>query len=189
MPDFIFHLILTANATSWMLVVYGIKEHWNFWIFSARITGMILLLIPIVLSLFSIMLTDYLGTDKLHECRECVLADHEFLPVYLGYFFVALSIGDCTTLLFVYLIVFVFTFITQTQYFNPIFLLLGYHFYYIMTGQGTRIFVIVKGRVIRNLENIEFTNLGRINDTTYILRKDKEYGSGLCENSSTRREE
>lgn len=173
MLNFIFRLILAVNATSWMLVVYGIKKPWSFWIFSAKMTGIILLLIPIVLSLASIILTRFLGQDGLQECEECVLADHEFLPVYLGYFFVALSINDCTTLCFIYLIVFVFTFLTQTQYFNPIFLLFGYHFYHIMTKQGTQVFVIAKGRVIRNVKDIEFTDLRRINNTTYISRKDE----------------
>ena len=69
---------------------------------------------------------------------------------------------------YLYLIVFVFTFLSQTQYFNPIFLLFGYHYYHILTDQGTQVFVITKGRVIRNKTNITFKNLRRINDTTYI---------------------
>lgn len=129
MLDVMFRFILAANATSWMIVVYWIKKPSGFWIFSARMTGKILLLIPIVLSLVSIVLTHFLDQEGLQGCKECVLADHEFLPVYLGYFFVALSISDCTTLCFIYLIV--FTFLIQTQYFNPIFLLFGYHFYHI----------------------------------------------------------
>lgn len=77
------------------------------------------------------------------------------------------------TLCFVYAIVFVFTFLTQTQYFNPIFLLFGYHFYHITTEQGTKAFLIAKGKVIRNAKDVEFTDLRRINDTTYISRKDE----------------
>lgn len=151
-----------------MVVVYGIKERWSFWSCSVWITGVILLFVPIILSLISIALTAFLGYEGLQSCSECVLADQDFLPVYLGYFFVALSINNCTTLCFIYAIVFVFTFLTQTQYFNPIFLLFGYHFYHIMTEQGTRVFVIAKGKVIRNGKNTKFTGLRRINNTTYI---------------------
>lgn len=115
----------------------------------------------------------YLGYEQLKGCRECVLADNDFLPMYLGYFFVALSISDCTTLCFIYVLVFVFTFLTQTQYFNPMFLLLGYHFYHVTTNQGTKIFLIAKGEIIRNVNDIKFTELRRINDTTYISRKDE----------------
>ena len=171
--DFIFHFILTVNATFWMIVVYGIKEQWSFWIFSAWMTGMILLLIPVILSSLSIALTSFLGRDEMQNASECVLADHDFLSIYLGYFFIALSINNCTTLCFIYAIVFLFTFLTRTQYFNPIFLLFGYHFYHIMTQRGTRVFVIAKGKVIRNVKSVKFTELGRINDTTYITRKDK----------------
>ncbi len=173
MLNAIFRFILTANATSWMVVIYGIKEQWSLWVIPDWGTGLVLLLIPIVLSLVSIALSGFFGHDGMRSCQECVLADHEFLPVYLGYFFVALSINNCMTLCFVYAIVFVFTFLTQTQYFNPIFLLFGYHFYHITTEQGTKAFLIAKRKVIRNAKDAEFTDLRRINDTTYISRKDE----------------
>ena len=112
---------------------------------------MILLSIPIILSWISVRISVYLGSDSLEGCQEFSLADNEFLPTYLGYF-----------------IVFVFTFLSQTQYFNPIYLLFGYHYYHILTEQGTQVFVITKGSVIRNKTNITFKNLKRINDTTYI---------------------
>lgn len=173
MLNVMFRFILTANATSWMVVIYGIKEQWSLWVLPDWGTGLALLLIPIVLSLLSIALSGFFGRDGMRSCQECVLADHEFLPVYLGYFFVALSVNNCMTLCFVYAIVFVFTFLTQTQYFNPIFLLFGYHFYHITTEQGTKAFLIAKGKVIRNAKDVEFTDLRRINDTTYISRKDE----------------
>lgn len=173
MLNVMFRFILTANATSWMVVIYGIKEQWSLWVIPDWGTGLALLIIPIVLSLVSIALSGSFGRDGMRSCQESVLADHEFLPVYLGYFFVALSINNCMTLWFVYAIVFVFTFLTQTQYFNPIFLLFGYHFYHITTEQGTKAFLIAKGKVIRNAKDAEFTDLRRINDTTYISRKDE----------------
>lgn len=172
MVDFIFQFILTANATSWMIVVYGISKQWSFWFFPVWLTGFILLSIPVLLSLFSIKLTLFLGHDRINDCEECILADQDFLSIYLGYFFIALSINDFITLCFVYVITFLFTFLTKNQYFNPIFLLFGYHFYNIVTAQGTRVFVIARGRVIRNAKNIQFAELRRINDTTYIARKD-----------------
>lgn len=173
MLNAIFRFILTVNATSWMVVIYGIKEQWSLWVIPDWGTGLALLLIPIVLSLVSIALAGFFGHDGMRSCQECVLADHEFLPVYLGYFFVVLSINNCMTLCFVYAIVFVFTFLTQTQYFNPVFLLFRYHFYHVTTEQGTKAFLIAKGRVIRNAKDVEFTDLQRINDTTYISRKDE----------------
>lgn len=99
------------------------------------------------------------------------MADNEFLSVYLGYFFVSLSISNNYTMTALYMIVFVFTFLSQTQYFNPAYLLLGYHYYHVSTQNGTSFFVIKYGKVIRNIDAMELKNLRRINDTTFIERR------------------
>lgn len=171
--NILFKNLLTINATSWMLVVYWIKNGVTMWNIPQAIFAMLLLCIPIFLSMVTIWLSKFLGSDTLSECREFSLADNEFLPTYLGYFFVSLSVPDDITMVYLYFIVFVFTFLSQTQYFNPLFLLFGYHYYHILTEQGTRVFIITKGRVLRNKNNISFDNLKRINDSTYIQRKGK----------------
>ena len=172
--NLLFKLLLTANATSWMLVVYGIKEGITLWNVPPYLFGLVLLCIPIILSLISISISSCLGANSLESCKEFSLADNEFLPTYLGYFFVSLSISDYITMIYLYLIVFVFTFLSQTQYFNPIFLLFGYHYYHVSTERGTKVFVIKRGKVIRNKENLLLDNLKRINDTTYLQRKGRE---------------
>lgn len=172
--NLLFKILLTTNATSWMLVVYWIKEGVTVWQIPQWVFALILLCIPIVLSAISIWLAGFLGSDSLNGCQEFSLADNEFLPTYLGYFFLSLGISDNVTLAYMYLIVFVFTFLSQTQYFNPIFLLFGYHYYHILTEHGTRVFMITKGKVLRNKNNISFENLKRINDSTYIQKKGKQ---------------
>ena len=111
--------------------------------------------------------------SKHNDCADCAIADSSFLPIYLGYFFVALSVSGLVSMLFVFATVFVFTFVSQTQYFNPILLLwpFHYHFYHLKTAAGTSIFVIKRGPVIRNAEDMELNNLRRINNTTFIDRK------------------
>lgn len=172
--NFLFKLLLSLNATSWMLVVYFIKEGTTMWKIPQAFFGLILLLIPIGLSLTTILISNFLGTDSIKDCQEFNLADNEFLPTYLGYFFVSLSISDNTTMLYLYVIVFGFTFISQTQYFNPIFLLFGYHYYHVCTKNEKRVFIIARGKVIRDKEDMYFDNLKRINDTTYIQRRKKK---------------
>lgn len=169
--NLIFKILLTINATSWMLVVYWIKDGITLWKIPQWLFAVMLLGIPIVLSMISIWFSKFLGSDSLTGCQEFSLADNEFLSTYLGYFFLSLGISDNLTMIYMYLIVFVFTFLSQTQYFNPIFLLFGYHYYHILTEQGTRVFIITRGRVLRNKNNISFDNLKRINDSTYIQRK------------------
>lgn len=176
MIGFLYRIILALNATSWMIVIYGIKSNWLFVANSRLITSLLLLVIPILLSIISLFLSKWfsVSNDRMTNCKMIQLADNEFLPVYLGYFFVALSIPNLYTLWFVYCIVFCFSFLSQTQYFNPIFLLIGFHYYHIDTSKGTRIFVISHGKVIRSPEEINFERLKRVNDTTYIAVKEKE---------------
>lgn len=169
--NFIYKLLLTINATSWMGIIYAIKEGWTIGKIPVWLFGIILLVIPVILSAFSLLLTKKFGKESLTECTEVSLADGEFLPVYLGYFFVSVGISENLTMLIVFVIVFVFTFISQTQYFNPIFLLFGYHYYHILTRNGTKIFVMKRGNVARKASELSLANLRRINDTTFIERR------------------
>lgn len=171
--SYIYRFILTLNATSWMIVIYGISKQWTIKNFSVWITGILLLFVPVLLSFLSIMVARWLGNDSLKGCQECSLADNEFIPTYLGYFFVSMSTTDDITMIFLYVIVFIFTWLSQTQYVNPLYLLFGYHYYHVLTEHGTRIFVIVPGSVIRNKDGMAFESLKRINDTTYIVMKER----------------
>lgn len=168
----LYKLLLTFNATSWMGIIYIIKVKWTIGSLPSWIIGIMLLIMPILLSAVSIVLTRFLGTESsVGNCQEFSLADGEFLPIYLGYFFVSVGVSEHFTMLIVYLIVFVFTFLSQTQYYNPMFLLFGYHYYHISTEAGTKVFVIKKGPVIRNIKDLTFSNLRRLNDSTFIERR------------------
>lgn len=171
--NLLFRFLLTLNATWWMIVVYGLKSQWTYSAIPTWGITLLMLCLPVVLSVISVGLSSKFDQDSINGCSEFSLADQEFLPVYLGYFFVSLSVPDDTTMIFLYAIIFVFTFISQTQYFNPIFLLFGYHYYHVLTIKGTRVFIIYRGQVIRSKEKIVFGNLRRINDTTYIVRKER----------------
>ena len=121
----------------------------------------------LILSALSLFLAKKLGTDNLEKCLEIENANNSFIPTYLGYFFLGLSIDNWQLLVFIYLIIFVFTLISQAQYFNPIYLLFGYNFYYVTTNQKTKIFLITK-RKIRNVVCESFSYLKRVNDTTFL---------------------
>jgi hypothetical protein len=165
--DRIYKIFLTINATSWVVVIYGIKEEWAITCLPSWVSGILLLLIPVVLSGISILLTLPLSKDNLENCSEIEEANSSFLPTYLGYFFIGLGVEKCQQLVFVYSIIWIFTYVAQTQYFNPIFLLFGYRFYNAKTARETRVFLIVR-KCIRRANEANFTNLRRINDTTYI---------------------
>ncbi|MBE0354513.1 hypothetical protein PPHE_a2181 [Pseudoalteromonas phenolica O-BC30] len=96
-------------------------------------------------------------------------ANNSFLPSYLGYFFVALSISNWETLFFVYGVLFIFTFLSQALYFNPLFLLFGFEFYNIKTKNGTAIFLISRNKYKKPNE-IDIEKAHRINNYTFIER-------------------
>lgn len=182
--NLLFRLFLTFNATSLILVVYLVKEQKviNGW--SCYLAGLphwvsyaLYFAVPVLFTFLSLLLSNKLADDNIEAdkgksaIREVEQANNAYLPSYLGYFFVALSVPHCDTLIFVFAILFLFTFLSQTLYFNPLFLVFGYHFYYLTTETNIKIFVISK-RNLKNPSGLSFPNLKRINDFTFI-DKDK----------------
>ncbi|MCM3241550.1 hypothetical protein M3598_02225 [Cytobacillus oceanisediminis] len=142
-------------------------------------------LLPVFFTYLSLLLSSLLSNDSLEKSKKVIekegkertielskiaeveQANNSFLPSYLGYFFVALSIPYFETLIFVFLLLFIFTFFSQTLYFNPLFLLFGFKFYYLTTINRTKIFLITR-KSLKDPKNINLPNLKRINDFTFI---------------------
>lgn len=126
----------------------------------------------LLLTFISLLLSKYLAKDEINrgDIINIEYANDAFLPSYLGYFFVALDVPNIETLCFVYPMIFVFTFVSQTLYFNPVFLLFGFHFYNLTTVNNVRIFMITKKK-FKEPEHISFPELKRITDFTFIDSK------------------
>lgn len=168
-------LLLALNATSLLLVIYQIKAPvilptlqgpGRYWL------NLLLLIVPVALTFLSIMLSSRLGKDSFErgEITSIEYANNSFLPSYLGYFFVALSVPNIETLVFVYSILFVFTFFSQALYFNPLFLLFGFKFYNVTTVAGTVIFLISRHEY-RAPSEVEIRVARRINGYTFLEGK------------------
>lgn len=176
-----YRLLLTVTATSLLLIIFVVQKGYTLGHFFEKCTYLvelpnaisyaIYLLVPIALSGLSIFLSRYLGKDefKAGQVVDIEHANNSFLPSYLGYFFVALSIGNWETLIFVYSVLFVFTFLSQALYFNPLFLLFGFEFYNIKTKNGAAIFLISRNRYKTSCD-IEIEKAYRINNYTFIER-------------------
>ncbi len=54
--NLLYKLILTLNATLWMVVIYGIKEKWSVCSVPSWIIGVVLLMLPILLSFWGLLL-------------------------------------------------------------------------------------------------------------------------------------
>lgn len=167
----IYKFALTLNSLIIFLSVYAVKSH--IWI--PRIgeyTIILYIILPILFSGLCLWISDYLSHDSIEQIVNIEVGTESYMSVYLGYFFVAAGIpdDDWITLVFIFGILFLFTLFSQSQYFNPLFLIFGYKFYGITKYGGMKIFVISR-KNIRGIKNLKFTNLRRINDFTFI---DKE---------------
>lgn len=181
MPNILFRILLTFNATSLLVIIYLVQKTQTLGKFFPDsnllacipniVSYCMYLLVPILLTGTSIMLSSLLGQDEFKSGTTSSIAhaNNSFLPSYLGYFFVALSINNGETLLFVYSILFAFTFRSQALYFNPLFLLFGYEFYNITTTNGAAIFLISRNNY-KTPKDINISKAFRINDYTFIER-------------------
>lgn len=171
MIEFFYRIFLTFNATSPILVTFFIKEKYIMCYldkFPRWVSYIVFIIIPIILTLISLLFKTYLSKDSIEcEIKDVEQANNAFLPSYLGYFFVSLSVQTVETMIYIYIMLFVFTFVSQTLYFNPLFLCFGYHFYYVVTAENIKHFIISK-RKIRSTKYLNFVSLRRINDFTYI---------------------
>lgn len=158
---------MTFNSTSWVIILFGVKQEWTLWCIPSLFFNLILLIISGLMSFISLLLANIIENDNLSNVDDFTLANHSFIPTYLGYFFVGLSLENINQFIFAYIIIFIFVYLSQTEYFNPIYLLFRYKFYYVLTSKKIRIFIITR-RKIKDLNDKPFDKLKRINDTTFI---------------------
>jgi len=179
--NFAFRLLLTLNATSLLVIIFLVQKTYTLGNLFPQyqllvtlpnaISYIAYMLLPTLLTGFSILLSSRLGRDsfKSGEIVSIEHANNSFLPSYLGYFFVALSVGNLETLAFVYIVLFIFTFLSQALYFNPLFLLYGFEFYNITTKNGASIFLISRQK-FKIPVDIDISTAYRINNYTFIER-------------------
>lgn len=177
----VFRLLLTFNATSLLVIVFLVQKGFSLGHFFPKCTYIVnasnamsyvcYLLVPIALTGLSILLSPFLGKDSFDEGQIVRIehANNSFLPSYLGYFFVALSVGNWETLSVVYGVLFVFTFLSQALYFNPLFLLFGFSFYNITTKNGAVVFLISRYNY-KTPPDVIIPKACRINNYTFIER-------------------
>ncbi|WP_338669399.1 hypothetical protein [Pseudodesulfovibrio methanolicus] len=175
----VFRLLLTFNATSLLVIIFLVQKSFSLGHFFSKcpylvnlpnaVSYIAYLLVPIALTGLSIFLSACLGKDSFGkgEIISIEHANNSFLPSYLGYFFVALSVGNLETLAVVYGVLFVFTFLSQALYFNPLFLLFGFSFYNITTKNGAVVFLISRCSYKTPLDVI-ILEAYRINNYTFI---------------------
>jgi hypothetical protein len=177
--NFLFRILLTISATSLLLIVFLVQKGYTVGCLYPDLSYLknlnpfasyfFYIAIPVCLTGLSIKFSSWLGKDGFVEgdVVEISHANNSFLPSYLGYFFVALSVANWHTLFFVYGMLFIFTLRSQALYFNPLFLLYGFEFYNVTTRAGASIFLISRKRYKLPMDVVIGT-ARRINDYTFL---------------------
>lgn len=167
----IFKLLLTLSSTSLIATIYFIKEKYIFYClknYPHYFSYIIITLLPLSLTGASLLIKKHLSSECINKTPLYLEdATNSFLPSYLGYFFVALSINSDTTFWWVFGILFIFIYCSQTIYFNPILLIYNYNFYNVTTSNNKKIFLITKTKLI-DVDNIVELKLKAINNFTYL---------------------
>jgi len=172
----IFKFVLTLNSLLLSLMVFLIKEEivinslYPYLQSLPDIISYILyFLVVLILTWLSMQLIKFLGTDTIEAGSISIIepANDAFLPSYLGYFFVALSIPNIEVFLYVFGIICIFIFYSRISYFNPIFFLFGFNFYYIMNNKNIKVLLITR-KQLKEPKNAAFNNLKRINNYTFM---------------------
>lgn len=171
--NFILRLFLTTSSVSFFVIVYLFqnekypykKEFEDFWM----IWIPIYLLIPFIATGLSLLLCKYLSIDDLKSIKSIETSNNDFLANYLAFFFVALSVKNDNMIAFwvVFGMTVLFTFVSRVSYFNPMFLIFGFNFYYVHTSDDVKVMLITRKK-IKKPSDLDSSNVKRINDYTFI---------------------
>lgn len=169
--NFILRLILTLSSVSFFLVVFLIQNDINpfkkefgvyAWIVHAGYA-----LIPFVTVLISISICKFLPKSVISKVISINPSDNNFLDNYFAFFFVALSVKGLTAFFVVFGITTIFTYVSRVSYFNPVFLVFGYRFYFIESDEKVKIMLISKKKIL-SPKTYESISVRKINDYTFI---------------------
>lgn len=193
--NLLYRLLLTFNSTSLLIIVFLVQNDISFFHadlfnniphsqnFLRVISFSIYFLIPLLLTYLTLSISFGLSKDKIGSDEIIYIenANDSFLPSYLGYFFVGLSVSSFHSLFFVYIVLFIFTLISKSMYFNPYIMLCGFRFYNINTKFGNNFFLITKvnyktptelnEKIVHRINNFTFIEL-RIKSNESDISKD-----------------
>lgn len=159
------------NLFKFVLAISSLSLFWVIYFVKSREYILLSMLIPLISILIVLQLMKFLSKDDIKKgyIVEIKNVSNQFLPNYLGYFFIALSInnGDYLTMIIISGMILIFLFVSQHNYFNPLFLILGYNFYDIKTKNGKSLLLISKSEKLSEKGEEKITTY-RINDFTFI---------------------
>jgi len=167
--------LFPKNIKELAISILSVNELRFYYKYKVFILGIAYLIMLLFLSSILLFLTNGLSKDSIKRgaVKEVEIATDSFLPSYLGYFFIALSINEWKVLVVIFIFIWLFIRKSKQVHFNPMFLMLGYKYYFI-TIDDVKSLLITK-RNLRDPKNIESKNLTRINNYSFIeIKKEEE---------------
>ena len=172
---------MALASTSLLPTIYFIKSEVEIFYTQCKwvniVLDLVLLLgVPMALSVLSLLWMKTQGKDSIKTgVSEITPVNHEYLPVYLGYIFVSLSMPNMQdgsvqwmTLTIVYFLICLFVTCSKTLCFNPIFIVFGYGYYQVTTSNGVKVFVLTRKTIRKGGDNPIFPHLRKVNELVYI---------------------
>lgn len=105
-------------------------------------------------------------SEQVYEIDSLEPAERSYMPIYISYFFVALSFKSIESLCIGFAIFYLLSLLTEAMSFNPLLLIKGYRFFNLKNAAGKQIMIIVKKEKLKNA-TAKFDNLRRINEYTF----------------------
>lgn len=169
--NFVLRLFLTFSSVSFFLIVFLIQNEINPLEVQLKkyawVTNVGYVLIPFLITLISLGICKLLAKSTINKVVSLEASNNDFLANYLAFFFVALSVKGLITFWVVFGMTILFTFVSRVSYFNPVFLVFGFNFYYIHTGENVKVMLISKKK-LKSPQTFESMSVRRINDYTFI---------------------
>lgn len=172
--NFIMRLFLTLSAQSLIFVSYLLKDYFagefGFNIYLLIIVGLIvvgLIAISHFVSLWIIGKFGFrlIGNGAVKNVRP---ANNDFIVNYSIYLLAALMIPYWPVFLWWFFLSSAMKFYSRVAYFNPLFILLGYNFYYLTLNTKAEILLITK-KTIKSTDDITGDRIYRmINEFTFV---------------------
>lgn len=128
------------------------------------ITGILLVLL--LLKIYK----HFIKSNETFKAFSIKTAEPIYIPTYIGYFVLAISINDFFLFVIIGTILCYLLYKTKIFYFNPLLILLGYNYYEVNDQQGNSILLITKTKALKisTSKGKSFENLIRLNNFTFI---------------------
>ncbi|MBX7490629.1 hypothetical protein [Helicobacter turcicus] len=182
---FIFYLIYIAMALTPLVVIFILQNRdiqifiYKNIVFNNLIVTLCIIVLALLLSHLYIYCVKkyYQNTQsELMECSEIEIAEPKYIPIYIAYFVIAVSINNLVIFSVVLILIYLLILKGKFSYFNPYLLFSGYHFYEVSVDINRekyakyKLFLISKQKI---KEMKSHNNLIRLNDFTFLDKGDR----------------